>query len=223
VAQTGKKFESTRLSFDRLAGHYRWMEPVLAGDLLQRARTRWLSEVQKPQQVLLAGEGPGRMLAACVAALPQSHFTVVDQSAAMLAQARRGGSAGLGKVPVEFRQADVRERLPERGNFDLIITHFFLDCFNPEELATVIANLAAAAAVRAEWLITDFQVPPRGWRRMRARLVLWLAYGFFRQATDISARVITPPDSLLGAAGFNLRRREMFNYGLLHADLWTRA
>jgi ubiquinone/menaquinone biosynthesis C-methylase UbiE len=211
------------MSFDRLAGHYRWMEAVLAGELLQRARTRWLSEVQQPRRILLAGEGPGRMLAACVAALPQSHITVVDRSAAMLAQARHHWSVEVGKISVEFRQADLRERLPEPGNFDLIITHFFLDCFNPDELATVVANLAAAATLRAEWLVTDFQVPPRGWQRMRARLGLWLAYGFFRRATDISARTITPPDSLLGAAGFNLRRRELLNYGLLHADLWTRS
>lgn len=211
------------MSFDRLAGHYRWMEAVLAGDLLQQARTRWLSEVQHPRRVLLAGEGPGRMLAAGVAAWPQSHFTVVDRSSAMLAQARQRWSDGSGKLQVEFRHADLRERWPEPGSFDLIITHFFLDCFNPAELATVIANLAATATARAEWLITDFQVPPRGWRRWRARLILRLAYSFFQWATDISARAITPPDSLLVAAGFKLRRRELLNYGLLHADFWMRS
>lgn len=211
------------MSFDRLAGHYRWMEAVLVGDLLQRARTQWLSAVQNPRRVLLAGEGPGRMLVACAAAWPRSHFTVVDQSSAMLARARQHWSVRTGKLQVEFRQADLRARWPEPGDFDLIITHFFLDCFNPDELTMVIANLAGAATSRAAWLITDFQVPPRGWRRIRARLILCLAYRFFRLATDISARAITPPDSRLVATGFNLRRRELLNFDLLHADLWARS
>ena len=49
-----------------------------------------------------------------------------------------------------------------------------------------------------------------------------LMYAFFRASTGIEARRVTPPDADLAAAGFTLVRRELSNFGLLHADLWAR-
>lgn len=210
------------MSFDRLAPHYRWMERMLAGGMLQQCRTRWLSEIHEARHALFVGEGHGRMLEACATTLPECRFTVLDQSEGMLTQARRRWQQTGGKQNVTFQRADLRDWHDETG-FDLIVTNFFLDCFNPEELSRVIANLSAAASPRAQWLLADFTVPPAGWRRTRAQAVLGLAYGFFRLATGISARCITPPDEALRAAGFVLRQREWFNQDLLHADLWVRG
>src|SRR5436189_4439542 len=89
VAFTDANFAPQHMSFDRFAPHYRWMEAVLAGGLLQRCRTRWLTEVRGARRALLVGEGNGRMLEACAAALPDCQFTVLDQSEGMLAQAQR--------------------------------------------------------------------------------------------------------------------------------------
>lgn len=210
------------MSFDRLAPHYRWMEAVLAGGLLQHCRTRWLAEVQGVRRALLAGEGNGRMLTACAAALPTCHFTVIDQSQPMLAEARRRLERASRIQSVAFRQADLREWWDESPRFDLVVTNFFLDCFPPEELHAVVHKLGRAARPHARWLLADFTVPQAGWRRIRARAVLALAYGFFRLATGISARRVTAPDAALREAGFRLRRREWFNHGLLHSDLWVR-
>ena len=211
------------MSFDRLAPHYRWMEAILAGELLQRCRTRWLAEVRDSHRALLAGEGNGRMLGACATALPECEFTIIDQSEAMLTQARRRWERIGGKQQVNFQCADLRDWRVETAGFDLVITNFFLDCFTSSELPRVIANLNAAASIQSRWMVTDFCVPPSGWRRLRARLVLALAYGFFKAATGISAGQIVSPDATLSAAGFALQRREWFNHGLLHADLWTRG
>ena len=211
------------MSFDRLAPHYRWMEAVLAGGLLQRCRTHWLTEVRESRRALLVGEGNGRTLEACANALPKCHFTVLDQSEAMLAQARRRWEKTGGKQKVVFQHADLRDWRTAEMDFDLVITNFFLDCFTPEELARVIANLGAAASTHARWLLADFCVPASGWRRFRAQAVLALAYGFFRMATKISAKQIVSPEAGLGAMGFALHQRAWFNHGLLHADLWVRA
>ncbi len=210
------------MSFDRLAPHYRWMETLLAGSILQRCRTRWLADAPSPRRALLAGEGPGRMLDACAQVWPGCEFTVLDVSRGMLNQARRRWRQGSDGPVVNFIAADAREWAGPRGKFDVVVTNFFLDCFAPDDLKRVIENLSAVAAPGATWLVSDFKVPPAGWRHWRARFVLALAYGFFRIATDISARRITPPDEYLRAAGFVLRRRTGFNFGLLHADLWQR-
>lgn len=210
------------MSFDRLAPHYRWMETLLAGRVLQRCRTHWLGEVPSPRHALLAGEGPGRMLDACAAAWPDCEFTVLDSSYGMLDQARQRSARVSKSVPVNFIAADAREWSGPLGRFDVVVTNFFLDCFAPGDLNRVVGNLSAVAAPNATWLVSDFRLPAPGWRRWRAKFVLSLAYGFFRVATDISARRITPPDEVLRAAGFVLQRRESFNFGLLYADSWQR-
>jgi len=195
----------------------------MAGRLLQRCRTRWLGEVGQSRRALLVGEGNGRMLEACAVALPHCHFTVLDTSEAMLARARlRWKRAGGGNNAV-FSRADMREWRADGGDFDLLVTNFFLDCFCPNELPRVITNISNAAASQARWLVADFAVPPSGWQRIRAQTGLALAYRFFRATTGISARRITNPEEALQAAGFVLNRRERFSHGLLHSDLWTRV
>ena len=223
VALAGDRFPSAaRMSFDLLAPHYRWMEALLAGGLLQRCRTRWLGEVRQARRALLAGEGNGRFLGVCASALPGCHFTALDESEAMLAQARRRWLRAGGNGQVAFQRADLRVWRSGGDRFDLVVTNFFLDCFSPEELLVVIQNLGDAAAPRAQWLLADFTVPVQGWRRFRAQAVLCLAYGFFRLATGIAAKRITRPDEAFQRVGFSLRRRASFNGGLLHADLWVR-
>jgi cyclopropane fatty-acyl-phospholipid synthase-like methyltransferase len=211
------------MSFDLLAPHYRWMEAVMAGGLLQRCRARWLTEVKDSRRALLIGEGNGRMLELCATALPDCHFTVLDQSEGMLRQARSRWKRFGGMQVVEFRQADLRQWRAAGETFDLVVTNFFLDCFNPQELAEVVSNIAASASPRTRWLLADFCVPTCGWRRVRATAALALAYGFFRVTTGISASRITAPETVLQAADFVLQRRETFNCGFLHADLWSRG
>lgn len=210
------------MSFDRLAPHYRWMETLLAGTVLQQCRTRWLAEIPLPRRALLAGEGPGRMLEVCGRAWPRCDFTVLDASVGMIKEARRGWHREAGATRVNFIAADARDWPAPRGTFDLVVTNFFLDCFGPEDLKRIVGTLGRAAAPDATWLVNDFRLPPAGWRRLRARLVLGLAYGFFGAVTDISARRITAPDESLRAAGFVLQRRDEFNFGLLGADWWQR-
>ena len=50
------------MNFDTLAPHYRWMEWILAGNKLQKARTRWLREIAGARRVLLVGEGSARCI-----------------------------------------------------------------------------------------------------------------------------------------------------------------
>jgi hypothetical protein len=47
-------------------------------------------------------------------------------------------------------------------------------------------------------------------------------YLFFRSVTRLPAGWLTPPDGLLMASGFVLRERRLFDWGLLHSDLWVK-
>ena len=211
------------MSFDRLAPIYRTMERVLAGGKLQRCRTAWVAEVRSARRILLVGEGHGRFLERCAREFPEASITCVDASRAMLRlAAARWQAAGGRAEAVEFVQAELPAWRAPEARFDLIVTHFFLDCFPAPQLAEVVAGLARAATPGARWLLADFTVPPRGWRRWRARWILALAYAFFRRATNLPARQITPPDPFLEQAGFRRVKWRTSEWGLLRSDLWAR-
>lgn len=211
------------MSFDRLAPHYGWMERVLAGGKLQAMRTCWLDAFPAPRRALLAGEGNGRFLVELLRAVPSVEIVCVDASSAMhSATRRRMENAGLFESKVQFLHAQLPHRSLATGDFDLIVTHFFLDCFPPDQLALVVMNLAAAATREAHWLLADFCLPASGLARVRAHWILSLMYAFFRQVTRLPAKELTAPDNLLIAQGFRLKRRCFTEWGLIHSDQWQR-
>lgn len=204
------------MNFDRLAAHYRWMEWLLAGEKLQKCRTAFLDRVTDARSVLMVGEGNGRFLKACRERMPEAKITVVDSSGEMLRRARERA-----KGEVEFIQADAREWRPGRP-YDLVSLQFFLDCFPADQLARVIGNLAAGAAPGTQLLLSDFQIPGRGWRRARARAIHASMYLFFRTVARLPARRLICPDEYLRQNGFELVERQESEWGLLRSDLWRR-
>jgi SAM-dependent methyltransferase len=221
---TGSSNGSSLMSFDPLAAHYRWLECVLAGNKLQLCRTAFLGQVAHRRRVLTLGEGNGRFLLECRHRLKTAHITCVDASSRMLELARQRLLArGLSLRGIELIHADALEWKPPPHAFDLIVTNFFLDCFRPEQLNLLIPILAEAAIPQADWLLADFQLPAPEWRRLRAQIIHRLMYAFFRAVTRLSATALASPDAFLKATGFVLQSRQSSEWGLLHADRWTKG
>lgn len=213
-----------RMNFDHIAPHYGWIEMLCAGSLLQRCRTAFLGEMQSPRHALIVGEGNGHFLVSFLRAHPETQVTCVEASAVMLrlAQARLAAS-GLDARGVEFLHTEILAWVRPRRRFDLLVTHFFFDCFHADQLAAIIARLAAAAVPGARWLIADFREPPSGFEKWRARFIIQSLYFFFRCVARLSVTRLTPPDALLAQHGFVLRERRTLDWGLLHSDLWAAA
>lgn len=211
-------------NFDWLAAHYRWMEWVLAGSKLQRCRTAFLATIPRPRRVLLLGEGNGRFLAAFCRQFPEARVTCVDASPRMLQQARaRLQRAGGFTEKVEFVTANVGAWDFPVAEYDLIVTHFFLDCFRPDQLDELIPKIAASGKAGAHWLVADFCRAPQGWRRWRSGLILSLMYWFFERFSRLPARELTEPDRRIQTQGFHLEQRQSADWELLHTDLWVKS
>jgi len=209
------------MSFDTLAPYYRLMERVLAGNLLQCSRTAFLAETAECRNALLLGEGPGRFLAELLRVNPRVQVTCVERSPGMIRAARAALDAAA-VTRVRFVQVDALAWQPPLRHFDLVVSHFFLDCFRREELAGLVAKVSQGATASARWLLADFREPDRGWRRWRGRVVLAVMYAFFRLTTRLAASAVTPPEGYLTAAGFRLMQRRLSNHGLIHSDCWRR-
>ena len=213
--------EASGMSFDTLAPAYRALEMIVAGRVLQRARSAHLASLGGGSRALLIGEGPGRFLEALLRHNTRIHCTCIENSPAMVKECRRVlQHRGESTDRVRFLNIDARDSRHLDGPFDLIATHFFLDCFQREELEQIVSGISNSAAPGAVWLVSDFRIPARGWQRVRARIVHRLMYAVFRRITDIGAERVFPPDPDLVRSGFRLEARREFSHGLIHSDLW---
>ena len=212
------------MSFDLVAPHYRWMEWVLAGEKLQRCRTAHVEHLAHAATILVLGEGNGRFLVECRKVAPDAEITCVDSSRMMLQiAARRLAAHRLAAERVRFIHANALTWNPPARAYDAIVTHFFLDCFQPDQLRGLVGSLAAACRHRAKWFLADFQLPNQGWRRTRAAAIHWMMYVFFRTVTRLPAGRLTAPDPMLQDHGFRLARRVVSEWELLRSDLWELA
>jgi ubiquinone/menaquinone biosynthesis C-methylase UbiE len=212
------------VSFDPVALHYRWLETVVFGAALQRSRTRWIGSLPTPKRALLVGEGNGRFLCELVKVHPETLIDCVDASPRMLACARdrlRREAVDAGDK-VLFLRRDIRSWAPSHA-YDLVVSHFVLDCFERDDVEQIVEKLARAASPGAVWLLADFTVPPRGWPRAAARVLLAVMYGFFRVTAGIAARCLVDPAPYLEQSGFVLRSRSVIRAGTVRSDLWVRA
>ena len=141
----------------------------------------------------------------------------------MLVEARKAvRRARLDGARVNFIEADVLDyEFPFRTH-DAVATHFFLDCFAPEQLEKVVTRIAATLAPGGAWLLADFHLPPQGVQRWRVAIILKIMYVFFRAATGLPARTLANPDSFLERNGLVLIERHLLDWGLLHSDLWRK-
>lgn len=220
------------MSFDSIAPHYRWLEWVTAGSLLQRCRLAFLGQLANARNILLLGEGRGRFLLPLLRLNLTAQVTCLDSSVRMLELVRASlANANATDRRVRFVHQDILTLTQDPrtasetfgdNTYDGVASHFFLDCFPSDHMQVITSLVAEWTAPGAPWLISDFRVPNHGWQRVRARLILAGLYLFFRKATHLSARRLTPPNEALRGSGFRLAEQRYFNCGLLHSDLWVK-
>jgi SAM-dependent methyltransferase len=214
---------------DPIARVYRWLEYASFGPALQRRRNAFLPQVAGARRVLLLGDGDGRFLGEFLRRNPHATADSVDGSARMLALAQARATRLLGAAAVErrvrFHHADLNAWQPVAGTtYDLIVTHFFLDCFDDDALARLLPVLGATAAPGAQWLVSEFRQPAgHGFAAWRARAWIGCLYVAFGWATGLEIRRLPDYRRLLSQQDFVLEREAIAEGGLLVSELWRRS
>ena len=212
------------MSFDPVATSYQTLERMAFGDSLHRCRIACLDEIGPPGRTMLVGEGNGRFLCELLRRYPDVEIDCVDSSWTMLQLARDRVEAQLhsGLKRVRFLHHDIKTWDCPEHRYDLVVTHFFLDCFPEPVVAGIIEKLAHAATAGATWLLADFRVPQNRLARLHASVWLRAMYLFFRITTRIEARRLADLNPFLRAQGFDLDRQHLFRSGMLKSELWRR-
>lgn len=205
-------------NFDRIARPYRTLEYLAVGRKLEQTRLHFLPRLTTARNALILGDGDGRFLASFLAANTIVEATAVDGSAAMLEILRRRCAPHASRLKTV--QGDALAFTPATEvPYDVVVSHFFLDCFTEEQVQQLITRITPALRPGGQWLISDFRVPP-GNMHLPARAFVRSLYLAFRILTGL--RVTHLPDHAvcLSAAGFQCIGRQMFLSGILTTELW---
>ncbi|MFQ3242935.1 MAG: ubiquinone/menaquinone biosynthesis C-methylase UbiE [Lentimonas sp.] len=214
------------MSYSRIARFYKLIELVTIGRALLDTRLAHLDRLAEGAPIrhaLLVGEGNGSFLLPFAQRFPDTQITVIDDSAAMLQVARaRLEAAGVATDRITFRQADMTtDQLPE-AYYDLIVTLFFFDNFDAATVRRLVPVLERAGTPTAQWLLSDFQEPSCGWRRVRAQVWLAVLYAFFRCVAAIPARRVPPTEAIFAETSFKPVARQTFCSEMLYSTLYER-
>ncbi len=204
--------------FDGVARAYRWMEYLSLGTLLERARfwavdAEWLDGCRS---ALVLGDGDGRFTARLMARNRGVQVEAVDASAAMLRLLQQRCAAAHDRLRV--RCADAREA-QFAGGADLVVTHFFLDCLEQEEVATLVRRVAAGLAPGGLWVVSEFRVP-EGWLGVPAWLLVRGLYLVFRVLTGLKATRLPDYERVLIGAGFEVVAERLMVGGVLVSQVF---
>jgi SAM-dependent methyltransferase len=204
--------------FDRLALFYRWMEWLSFGPFLWRCRCAFLDRLSHCRRALVLGDGDGRFTAHLLAHNSAILVDAVDASPAMLSElARRSGPH---RSRVQIQVADIRAWEPRAQTYDLVVTHFFLDCLALDEIESLAARLRSHLQPDAAWVVSEFNLPANRFGRYIAGLVIALLYQAFGMFTGLTIRSLPDHRKALAQSGFVLKHQQKWLGGLLVSEWW---
>jgi hypothetical protein len=205
-------------NFSRLAHLYRWMEWFSFGPFLSRCRCAFLPKLRDRRTALILGDGDGRFTARLLRENQQIHAHAIDASDAMLDELTRRAAPASQRLQTFI--ADARAFVPSLRSYDLIATHFFLDCLTTEELEQLAARLRRHAGRDALWVVSDFAVPTGWFGWLIAQPLIAALYIAFGWLTGLTIRRLPDHHTALARAGWSLDREQKFLGGLLISELW---
>jgi ubiquinone/menaquinone biosynthesis C-methylase UbiE len=207
-------------NFNLIAKPYRWLEYLTLGPTLQRCRTHFLPQLLHQQSALVLGDGDGRFLTALLIANPHLHADAVDTSATMLQllTQRAHHQAPNAATRLQTHHTSALTFTPNTS-YDLVATHFFLDCLSQTELDQLITNLTPTLHPGALWLISDFRIPT-GPMRPIARILVRALYLAFRILTGLRTTHLPDHATPLTHSGLNRIAQHHSLAGLLTTEIW---
>jgi SAM-dependent methyltransferase len=205
-------------NFNRLARVYRWLEWFTFGPILWKCRCAYLAEMKYRRSALVIGDGDGRFAAKLLEENPHIAIEAVDGSELMLRQLMR--RAGRNANRVRPHLADARHLQLAACKFDLIATHFFLDCLTTADVESLAMRVRESLISDAAWVVSEFAIPDSWYGRFIARPIVTALYFAFGCLTGLTIRELPLHREALQGVGFILTNERKWLSGLLVSELW---
>ncbi len=205
-------------NFNRLAHVYRWLEWFTFGPILSQCRCAYLVEMKNRRAALVIGDGDGRFTAQLLKQNPRIAVDAVDASESMLRRLTQHTGSNHGRVHAHL--ADARQLHLASRKFDLVATHFFLDCLTTGEVESLATHLRKAMTSDAVWIVSEFAIPDNWYGCLIARPLVTALYLAFGLLTGLTIRELPAHREAFQTAGFVLTKQRKRMWGLLVSELW---
>ena len=189
------------MNFDRIAPLYSLLEKLAFGERLHQARTVFIDQVRQAEQILLVGEGRGRLLQEILRINPSAVVTVVEHSKRMIKHMQK----------LKFSHSESRIfyicssfwDFESNKKFDIVYTCFFWDCFEKGEIKTGLKKTSKLLSKSGIWVNVDFASPQAGsfFLNLYHKVLLNFLYGFFQVSCGLKVNKIITVSPLAEAEG----------------------
>jgi ubiquinone/menaquinone biosynthesis C-methylase UbiE len=203
-------------NFTPIAPIYDVLAKAVFGNTLHQAQVDALTHVVAGARVLVVGGGTGKILADLGSLHPSGlHITYVEQSAGMMARARK---RDFKANEVEFVQLPIESVMLGQADFDVVVTPFILDCLSEPLLGGVCSKLATGLRPGGLWLHIDFTLnaDSPAWQRLTMKAM----YAFFHIAAGIGADALAPLDRHF--EGFTLLREDAYLHAFVKMQVYRK-
>ncbi len=199
--------------FNWIAPYYDSLAKLIFGKSIFKAQTCHLKSIPAHARVLVLGGGSGKWLNELLQTNHTCKIWYVEASSAMLERAK----ANIANASqVSFIHGTERN-LPEL-QFDVVITHFFLDLFNNLQLDSLIHLVEGNSTVSLLWIVSDFE-KSRWWHKM----LLKLMFLFFNISGTMENRKLPDWNAILKSHQFTISETKALCGDFIQCRLYTKV
>ncbi len=193
--------------FNKIAWFYDFLKKIVYGNSTIKAEQFFLPKIKRGDSVLIIGGGTGEILESIAEEIT---IDFVDASPNMISRAQKRKT----KASVSFI-CGTKQDIPKE-KYDVVITNFFLDLFEDDELSQIVEDLKQHCS--RHWIVTDFQNAKSS--KTIGKVLEWCMYRFFKLTTSIGAKRVADFDTLLKTKGMNVIASKSNYRGFVKTSLW---
>ncbi|UII28510.1 class I SAM-dependent methyltransferase [Fulvivirga maritima] len=192
-----------KVNFNLIAPIYDLLSSLVYGKELIRAQVEFLNKIPKKSKVLVIGGGTGKFLESLDKLGRAMDLVYLEASSSMLKRAK--SRAPFENLSIDF-QLGTQEDI--KGDFDVIITFFFLDLFTEASLKVISTSLYKHLKKEGIWLFADFCKTETFWQQWLVKIM----YTFFRVVSGIEAsHLLNLPQHLSNLPLAQLQQKHFFH------------
>ena len=175
---------------------------------IPKCKSAMLKHVKPGDKVLVAGVGHGTE--AIEASRLGAHVTAVDLSETMLNQFRK--RIAKENPPSEIRVIhDDIFNVKETGQYDMVISNFFLNVFSETRVVEVANHLGTLVKPGGYFVVGEFVLPEKtGWQGIVQKLNWYFAISFYSATTEAVFHPVWNYPALVEGSGCIIQEIEYF-------------
>ncbi|MGI9541834.1 MAG: class I SAM-dependent methyltransferase [Cyclobacteriaceae bacterium] len=209
-------------NFDQVAFAYDRLARLIFGRSINLAQDCFLEEAPSSASVLILGGGSGRVLTELLSRKPKAKITYLEASQTML-DLTRERLKHWPEAQVNLIKGTEQYLSKGQYQFDVAITQFVLDVYEPTELQKAMALLDQSLKPSGKWIFADFCLSTPWCHRWWQWVLVKLMYWFFAITTNIKARSLGDFRDHFRTIGWKSKKSKKFYSGMIVAEILQKS